>query len=374
MAGIYIHIPFCRQKCHYCNFYSLASLKNKDQIIEALLKEIELQKDYLTGEEIETIYFGGGTPSLLTSGELNRIFNQITKFYKINSGAEITFEANPDNLSKEKITSLRKTPINRLSIGVQSFFDEDLKYLNRIHSGYQALDSIKNAKEGGFQNIGIDLIYGIPTQPKKNWFANLKKFFTLNLQHLSAYALTVEPGTALDILIKRKKTKKVVEGKIIKDFRILTSQMKKHGYVHYEISNFCKEPYFSKHNRSYWFGEKYLGLGPSSHSYDGKSRQWNISNISKYISEIEKGNIPAEIEKLTLNQKYNEYILTSLRTMWGTDLNFISKQFGNKLERYFNANVKKHIKSGKILKNTEKYVLSEEGKLFADRISSDLFC
>ena len=374
MAGIYIHIPFCKQKCHYCNFYSIASRKNKDHLIGALIKEIELQKNYLAGEKIKTIYFGGGTPSLLTSGELNRIFNQIAKFFKINSEAEITFEANPDDLDKSKITALRETPINRLSIGVQSFFDEDLKYLNRIHSAQQALQSIKNAKGAGFQNLSIDLIYGIPTLSEKNWLANLEKFFSLNLQHLSGYALTVEPKTALDILIKKKKTEAVKEQRIIEHFQVLTTQMKENGYVHYEISNFCKEPYFSKHNKSYWFGEKYIGLGPSAHSYDGKSRQWNVSNISKYISEIEKNIIPAEIEKLTPVQKYNEYVLTSLRTMWGTDLNFISKQFGNEIAKYFNSNVKNYVSSGKVMEKNGKYFLTVKGKLFADGIASNLFC
>ncbi|MCD4665356.1 MAG: radical SAM family heme chaperone HemW [Bacteroidales bacterium] len=374
MAGIYIHIPFCKQKCHYCNFYSIASRKNKDHLIGALIKEIELQKNYLAGEKIKTIYFGGGTPSLLTSDELNRIFNQIAKFFKINSEAEITFEANPDDLDKSKITALRETPINRLSIGVQSFFDEDLKYLNRIHSVQQALQSIKNAKEAGFQNLSIDLIYGIPTLSEKNWLANLEKFFSLNLQHLSGYALTVEPKTALDILIKKKKTEAVKEQRIIEHFQVLTTQMKENGYVHYEISNFCKEPYFSKHNKSYWFGEKYIGLGPSAHSYDGKSRQWNVSNISKYISEVEKNIIPAEIEKLTPVQKYNEYVLTSLRTMWGTDLNFISKQFGNEIAKYFKSNVKNYVSSGKVMEKNGKYFLTVKGKLFADRIASNLFC
>jgi len=374
LAGIYIHIPFCRQKCHYCNFYSLASLKYKDRLIKTLLKEIELQKDYLAGEEIETIYFGGGTPSLLTSVELNRIFSRIENFFKISSDVEITIEANPDDLDKEKISALCKTPINRLSIGVQSFFEEDLKYLNRVHSEQQALKSVEDAKSAGFENISIDLIYGIPTLSEKNWYANIEKFFSLNLQHLSAYALTVEPKTSLDILIKKKKTEPVEEQRIIEHFHVLTSEIKANGFLHYEISNFCKEPYFSKHNKNYWFGEKYLGLGPSAHSYNQISRQWNVSNISKYISNVEKKIIPAEIEELTTIQKYNEYVLTSLRTMWGIDSYFINKQFGNKIKDHFNLYVNKHVNSGKIFEKNGKYFLSDEGKLFADGISSDLFC
>ena len=352
----------------------MASLKYKDRLIKTLLKEIELQKDYLAGEEIETIYFGGGTPSLLTSVELNRIFSRIENFFKISSDVEITIEANPDDLDKEKISALCKTPINRLSIGVQSFFEEDLKYLNRVHSEQQALKSVEDAKSAGFENISIDLIYGIPTLSEKNWYANIEKFFSLNLQHLSAYALTVEPKTSLDILIKKKKTEPVEEQRIIEHFHVLTSEIKANGFLHYEISNFCKEPYFSKHNKNYWFGEKYLGLGPSAHSYNQISRQWNVSNISKYISNVEKKIIPAEIEELTTIQKYNEYVLTSLRTMWGIDSYFINKQFGNKIKDHFNLYVNKHVNSGKIFEKNGKYFLSDEGKLFADGISSDLFC
>lgn len=373
MAGIYIHIPFCKQKCHYCNFFSVASEKNKDQFIIALLKEIALQKDYLDGEEVETIYFGGGTPSILSVDEIRMVLDEISKFHQIGTGTEITLEANPDDLDKKKVFELRKTPVNRLSIGVQSFFKEDHKYLNRIHTGYQASLSISYAKEVGFDNISIDLIYGIPTLTKEKWLANLNKFFSFNLQHLSAYALTVEPKTALEILINKGKMKPVNENSIVGHFKQLITLMNKQGFFHYEISNFCREGFYSKHNKSYWVGKKYLGLGPSAHSFNGKSRQWNVSNISKYISEIEMKKIPAEKENLTTIQKYNEYILTSMRTIWGIDSNYIKKHFGEEFLSYFEFHIKEYIKSGKVIRKQDKFFLSDNGKLFADGIASGLF-
>jgi len=373
MAGIYIHIPFCKQKCHYCNFFSVASEKYKDQFIIALHKEIALQKDYLDGEEIETIYFGGGTPSILSFDEILMVLDEISKFHQIGMGAEITLEANPDDLNKEKVLELRKTPINRLSIGVQSFFKEDLKYLNRIHTGYQASLSISYAKEAGFDNISIDLIYGIPTLTKEKWLANLNKFFSFNLQHLSAYALTVEPKTALEILINKGKMKPVDENSIVGHFKQLINLMNKQGFIHYEISNFCREGFYSKHNKSYWFGKKYLGLGPSAHSFNGKSRQWNVSNILKYISEIEMKKIPAEKENLTTIQKYNDYILTSMRTIWGIDSNYIKKHFGEEFLFHSEFHIKEYIKSGKVIRKQDKFFLSDNGKLFADGIAAGLF-
>ena len=373
MAGIYIHIPFCKQKCHYCNFYSVASEKNKTAFLEALTKEIELQKHYLGNEIIETIYFGGGTPSVLSADEINHLFQKIQTNYTISDKAEITFEANPDDLTRSYLRLLKRTLINRLSIGVQSFIKDDLKYLNRVHSANQAHNCIKEAQEAGFQNLSVDLIYGIPTLSETSWYKNLEVFFELNLPHLSAYALTIEPKTALDVLIRKQKTKPVEENRILEHFKILLDQMKENGYIHYEISNFCKEPFYSLHNKNYWFRKSYLGLGPSAHSFNGNSRQWNVSNIQKYISSIKSGEIPKEIEALTTEQKYNEYILTSLRTIWGSDSNYILKQFGVSYLNDFKRGIEKHVIDNKVHVEDHWYCLTDSGKLFADGIAADLF-
>jgi oxygen-independent coproporphyrinogen III oxidase len=373
LAGIYLHIPFCRQKCHYCNFYSITSVKNRDKFLETLNVEIEIQKDYLEEEKIETIYFGGGTPSLLSSNEINRILDNLAKNFKIDPAPEITLEANPDDLNPKSLSDLKKTPVNRLSIGVQSFFDQDLKYLNRVHSAKDAVNSIRNAIDAGFKNLSIDLIYGIPTLTEQNWLNNLETFFSLNLPHLSAYALTVEAKTVLDVLIRNKKMKPVDEEKLVLHFNSLMALMKQRNYVQYEISNFCLEPNFSKHNTSYWSGKKYLGLGPSAHSFNGTARQWNVSNLSTYLLAIENKTIPAESEFLTENQHYNEYILTSLRTMWGTDLNFIEKTFGQKLSAHFHEKVTRFQNNKWISHQDGKYFLTNKGKLFADGIAAELF-
>jgi oxygen-independent coproporphyrinogen-3 oxidase len=373
LAGIYFHIPFCRQKCHYCNFYSLASDKNKEAFLEALVKEIELQKDYLENEIIETIYFGGGTPSILSIDEINLLFEQIQTHFVISNNAEITFEANPDDLTKAYIKTLRKTPVNRFSIGVQSFIEVDLKYLNRVHSADQAYQSIKDTQDAGFENLSIDLIYGIPTLTENNWRNNLTLFFELGIPHLSAYALTVESKTALDVLIRKQKMKPVDEDQIVDHFEILLDKMKHNDYLHYEISNFCKKPFYSLHNKNYWLRKKYLGLGPSAHSFNGNTRQWNVNSLKKYISSINSGNIQVELEKLTQDQKYNEYIMTSLRTFWGIDTDFILNHFGNKYLDSFNTKIKTHITDKKVFIEEQRFCLSDSGKLFADGIAADLF-
>jgi oxygen-independent coproporphyrinogen III oxidase len=373
MAGIYIHIPFCRQKCHYCNFFSVASQKNRERVINAIFHEIILRKNYLEGEVIETIYFGGGTPSLLSDDEINHIIDELTKQFSIDPALEITLEANPDDLSNERIAGLRNTRINRLSIGIQSFFDEDLVYLNRVHHAKDALSAVRSSIDAGFSNISIDLIYGIPTMSDENWNRNLETFFSLNIPHLSAYALTVEPKTALDILIRRKKMKPVEEESVIRHFNLLTQSIKDHDFVQYEISNFCRELHFSKHNLGYWSGKKYLGLGPSAHSYNGISRQWNVSSIDQYISAIERRTIPATNEILTEQQCFNEYVMTSLRTMWGLDLELLTSKFGSNYSNHFLARIEKFVRNKKVLKEDGKYCLTDDGKLFADGITSELF-
>jgi oxygen-independent coproporphyrinogen-3 oxidase len=373
LAGIYIHIPFCKQICHYCNFYSLVSVKYRQPFFTALLKEISIQKDYLQGETVNTIYFGGGTPSLIPTEDLQQIIDLIHKTHLVHPNVEITLEANPDDLNKEVISSIQKTNINRLSMGVQSFRDKDLKYLNRVHNSKQVFSSIKMTQDAGFWNLSIDLIFGIPTLSNKKWEENISTFLDLEIPHLSAYALTVEPKTALDVLIRKGKMTPVDENATVSQFQILMKAMKGFDYEHYEISNYCKPGFYSKHNRSYWSGEKYLGLGPSSHSYNGNSRQWNIANTRKYIEKISEMEIPSEIEILTVEQQYNEYVLTSLRTIWGTDSDFIKKRFGKKFLDLFMQVSRKFLESGMLIKRDNIFNLTEKGKLFADGISAELF-
>ncbi|MCD4698156.1 MAG: radical SAM family heme chaperone HemW [Bacteroidales bacterium] len=373
MAGIYIHIPFCRQKCHYCNFYSLASLKHKENVLRALLQEIILQKNYLDGEEVETIYFGGGTPSLLSAGEISQIHKQLSEHFQISPHAEITLEANPDDLTKDKIRELKNTCVNRLSIGVQSFLQEDLVYLHRVHSAQQSANAVRLVQDSGFENISIDLIYGVPTLPDVFWRKNLEVFSSLNIPHLSAYALTVEPKTALDVLIRKKKKKAVDDEKTAGQFSILMDFARHRQLEHYEISNFCKKGFYSKHNLSYWQGKKYLGLGPSAHSYNGVSRQWNVARIVAYVSSLEKNLIPDETEILDVEQKYNEYVMVSLRTMWGVDMAYIEQHFGIRFKNHFLDSVQNYLKGQKMIREDTIFRLSDKGKLYADGIAADLF-
>ncbi|MES2395716.1 MAG: radical SAM family heme chaperone HemW [Bacteroidota bacterium] len=379
MAGIYIHIPFCKQACHYCDFHFSTSLKNKDSFLKALKKEIELQKEYLNplgrapGDEIQSIYLGGGTPSLLSQTELMDIFDSLNKHFKISADAEITLEANPDDLTSTKIKEFKGMPINRLSIGIQSFYDEDLKLMNRAHNSKEALSAVKASQDKGFENITIDLIYGIPTLTNEKWKHNLRTAFELEVKHISSYCLTVEPKTALAHLVKEGKIKNVDEQQSAGQFEIMLEEMRKNNFVQYEISNFCKDNFFSRHNSNYWLKELYLGLGPSAHSYNGNSRQSNISNNALYIQALEKNKIPFEEEILTTSQRYNEYVLTSLRTMWGTDLKYIADHFGKDYLVYCLSEAEKYILTGEIKNEKNKLFLTDKGKLFADKIAGNLF-
>lgn len=373
MPGIYVHIPFCRRKCHYCNFFSVASLKYKERFLGALKEEILLRKNYLERKPVESIYFGGGTPSVLQIPEIESILEDCRKYFNLAENIEITLEANPDDLDAAVIREYRNIGINRLSIGVQSFFDDDLQYLNRIHSGQRAEESLIQAKEAGFSNISLDLIYGIPTLTEEKWKKNLAKVFSLEIPHVSAYSLTVEPRTALDLLIRKKKLPGPAEEQILEHFRTLLRVMKEQDYEHYEISNFCKNGFYSRHNSMYWNGTPYLGLGPSAHSYDGASRQWNISNLVQYIDLINRNESFFESESLTPLQKYNEYVMVSLRTMWGCDLNTISKRFGEEPALYFSRSVTRYLTSGEMIEKMGIYYLTDEGKLFADGIAANLF-
>ena len=374
MAGIYIHIPFCKQKCHYCNFFSVASDKYRSVFVEALLKEIQRKKNYLNDQPIHTIYFGGGTPSMLSINEINQILDQINSLFTVSADAEITLEANPDDLNESKLKSLKnETSINRLSMGVQSFFDDDLIYLNRVHNGNQARDAIELALKNQFNNLTIDLIYGIPTLTEEKWRKNLEIFMAYDLPHLSAYSLTVEPKTALSTLISKKKMPPVDEELAIQHFQILLEETNKNEYIHYEISNFAKQGHYSKHNSIYWLGGHYLGLGPSAHSFNGVSRQWNVSSMKQYIEADTLEKTVFEKEVLTINQQYDEYVMTSLRTSWGCDSEHILNVFGQQYLSHFESSVQQFLLEDKLEKNGSIFTLTNKGKLFADGIAAALF-
>jgi oxygen-independent coproporphyrinogen III oxidase len=372
MAGIYLHIPFCKQACHYCDFHFSTSLQYKNEMLQALVKEIQLQKNYLSGETIETIYFGGGTPSVLEPGEINLLIDTITGIHTVASNAEITLEANPDDLYKAKVQALRHTPVNRFSIGIQSFFDEDLAWMNRVHRANEAEAAVKRAQDTGFENITVDLIYGYPLLTDQKWKHNLNTVFELGVPHVSSYSMTVEPDTALASFISKKKQPPMNEQQSAEQFNVLMDAMQANGFEHYEISNFCKPGHYSRHNANYWKGVKYLGIGPSAHSYNGEARQWNVANNAKYIQSIIKNNIPAETEILTETNRLNEYIMTSLRTIWGLDmgkLNAIAAASANQLliaaEEYFDR--------GWISQKENTIYLTPTGKLYADQIAAGLF-
>jgi oxygen-independent coproporphyrinogen-3 oxidase len=371
MAGIYIHIPFCKQACYYCNFYFSTSLGNKEKFIRALLKEIEMNQSYLENEKIETIYFGGGTPSLLLKKDIEEIMEQIGKYFDLSNLKEFTLEANPDDLNKEKIdefTELKKIGLNRLSIGVQSFFNEDLKYMNRVHNSDEALAAIKKTQDAGFENITIDLIYGTPTMNDERWEQNLDKVFGLRVPHISSYALTVETKTALDTRIKQWASKPVSEEQSARQFKILMERMKVAGYEQYEISNFAKPGKYAIHNSSYWKGKKYLGFGPSAHSYNTVSRRWNVANNLNYIHSINEEKLSFEEEVLTESQKVNERIMTSIRTMWGLKISELGMRNAELITDTLRA-----IDPSHYILDGDTLTLTNEGKLFADAIASALF-
>jgi len=373
MAGIYIHIPFCKQACHYCNFHFSTSMKLKNDFLDALLKEISLRRDYLDGEKVNTIYFGGGTPSLLSSQELNIIMDAIHRSFDIEVGAEVTLEANPDDINVPVLTTWSKSGINRLSIGIQSFHKEDLVWMNRAHNEIQAMECIRLAQNAGFYNMSIDLIYGTPTLTDERWSHNLIAALSMNIPHLSCYALTVEPGTALESMTKKKRAHPVSGDDQARQFLQMTEILTSRGYEHYEISNFALPGKRSKHNSSYWSGDKYIGLGPSAHSFNGTSRQWNVANNALYIKSLEGGSVPFEQEFLTDVQRFNEYVMTSLRTMEGTDIGLVRQKFGDEAAGVLDEGSLKFVERGWMVKGRDRIVLTEEGKLFADGIASELF-
>ncbi|MFY0603100.1 MAG: radical SAM family heme chaperone HemW [Flavobacteriaceae bacterium] len=372
MAGIYIHIPFCKQACFYCDFHFSTSLKKKDSLIHALIKEIKLRKDELQNEQIETIYFGGGTPSMLSQSEIDKIIQAVYQNHKVIATPEITLEANPDDLTEGKILELSKSKINRLSIGIQSFFEEDLKLMNRAHNAKEAKDCLSVAIRH-FENISVDLIYGIPDLTNEKWIENIQTVLSFGVPHISSYALTVEPKTALASFIKKGIIKNVDDAQAEEQFHLLIDALDEHEFVHYELSNFGKEEFFSKNNSAYWQGKSYLGIGPSAHSFNGKKRGWNVRNNAKYIASLDENLLPIEEEILSKTDRYNEYVMTGLRTIWGVSLEKVKVDFGESYHRYLLEQADKYIIQQLLYIDEEKLRTTKKGKFLSDGIASDLF-
>ncbi|NEM96466.1 radical SAM family heme chaperone HemW [Pontibacter burrus] len=372
MSGIYLHIPFCKQACHYCDFHFSTSMGTKEKTIQAIAQELELRKDYLQGQKVKTIYFGGGTPSLLTQPELQLLLQTIKRLFIVSDDAEITLEANPDDLKPEKLQELKAAGINRLSIGLQSFHEPHLRMMNRAHNATESLQCVKDAQAAGFDNITVDLIYGIPAPDHSIWLQDLGTLFSLNVQHVSCYALTIEPDTALGRWSKKGKFKPSEDDFTAQQFEILLEQMAQHGFVQYEISNFCKPGYESKHNGNYWRGVHYLGVGPSAHSFNGNSRQYNVANNRKYIDAIAQQTIPAEVEELTITDQANDYLLTTLRTTWGCDLTRMRNVYK------YDVQTTHHLYLQELQQKELAHIvddvlyLTDKGKLLADQITLDL--
>lgn len=385
MSGIYIHIPFCKQACHYCDFHFSTSLKKKDELVSALAKEILLRKDEFKEHTVETIYFGGGTPSLLSIDELRLLIDEVYNNYKVSDNPEITIEANPDDLISD-IGSLnavevlpptifkdyRTIGVNRLSIGIQSFFEEDLKLMNRAHNSEEAKNCLEEATKH-FDNISIDLIYGIPGLSHERWIQNIEMALSFNIPHISSYALTVEPRTALANFIKKGIIKNVDDDLAQEQFHILIEKLEDAGFVHYELSNFGKPGYFSRNNSAYWQGKPYLGIGPSAHSFDGKHRGWNVRNNTKYIRSLERNVVPIETETLSTTDKYNEYVMTGLRTIWGVSIEKVAQEFGEDYKNYLLEQSQKHIIEQLLYLDEGKLLVTKKGQFLSDGIASDLF-
>jgi len=372
MAGIYIHIPFCKQACHYCDFHFSTSLKKKYELIQCIVKELELRKNELQNQTIETIYFGGGTPSLLTRDELELLINTVYENYTISENPEITLEANPDDLSKDLIIQLSKSPINRLSIGIQSFFERDLKLMNRAHNTKEALECLEIATQY-FDNISIDLIYGIPGLSNEEWIENIETALSFNVSHISCYALTVEPKTALETFIKKGIIDNVDDDLAQEQFNILVYKLEVSGFINYELSNFGKPHYFSRNNSAYWQGKLYLGIGPSAHSFNGDRRSWNVSKNTKYIKTIQKNELPSESETLSKTDKFNEYIMTGLRTIWGVSLEKVENDFGENYKKQLLQQSEIYIKEHLLYIEDDKLLTTKKGKFLSDGIASNLF-
>ena len=372
MAGIYIHIPFCKRRCIYCDFFSTTRSEEKPTYVHALCQELEMRKNYLEGEEIETIYLGGGTPSQLSEDELKEIFTYIYKVYSVSPDAEITLEANPDDLTPEYVAMLRQLPINRISMGIQTFQEETLKLLHRRHTAQQAIEAFKRCREAGFQNISIDLMYGLPGETLDTWKEDLQQAIALHPEHISAYHLIYEEGTALWKLREQHQVEEADEDLSLTLFSTLIDELTTAGYQHYEISNFSLPGLHSRHNSSYWLGKKYIGCGPSAHSYNGTSRQWNIASLDAYISNMENGEPCFEVEELDLYTRYNDFIITRIRTHWGLPLSHLQAEFGDELYRYCLRMARPHIEQGMLQIQENTLRLTRRGIFISDGIMSDL--
>ncbi len=371
MSGIYIHIPYCKQACHYCNYHFSTSLKNKENVISSMIKEIEI-KSIGYNDLIQTIYFGGGTPSFFETKEINKIINSIFKKFKISPSPEITLEANPDDLSKTKLIELSESYINRLSIGVQSFNDVELKLMNRSHNSKDAKNCIDDALKY-YDNISIDLIFGMPNSNLKTWESNLNHVTNWNLNHMSAYALTIEPKTALESFVKKNIIKPLDEDLVFEQHEFMCNKMSKHEYVNYELSSFAKKGYLSRNNSAYWLRKKYIGIGPSAHSFDGTYRSWNVSNNNIYIKNISNNKMFSEREKLSIIDKYNEYVMTGLRTTWGISLTYLENNFGLFYKKHFENRIIKYANSSLVVNKDNIFTTTIKGKFLADGIASELF-
>ncbi len=370
---IYLHIPFCKQACHYCDFHFSTRLDDKALMVDALIREIELRSDYLEDRHIRSVYFGGGTPSLLNASDIQRVLDKITQHFSLDERAEITLEANPDDLNAAKIQALRATPINRFSIGIQSFFEEDLRWMNRAHNAQEADAVIKRVQDAGFDNITCDLIYGFPLLTDTKWHSNIEQLIGYSVPHISSYAMTVEERTALHHQIKRGKTKAIDERQSAEQMAILIEKLTSNGFEHYEISNFAKDGKYAQHNTNYWNGTHYLGIGPSAHSFNGTSRCWNKSNNALYIRNITNGISAAESEMLSTEDRINEYIMTSLRTMWGIRRSVVEQQFGVDVMHFILSQAEPYILGEELIYDGATLTLSPKGKQLADRIASELF-
>jgi oxygen-independent coproporphyrinogen-3 oxidase len=374
MAGIYLHIPFCKQACNYCNFHFSTSLRLKEDMMAALVQEAALQQYYLEGQTIETVYFGGGTPSLLSDAELMRLWKALEKHFPEQELREVTLEANPDNLTPQYVKALKNTPVNRLSIGIQSFQDKDLHYMNRAHTASEADYAVKLAQDSGWENISIDLIYGTPTMTDREWLTNIHTAIALGVPHISSYALTVEPQTALAHAITKGKSSEPDNSQTAAQFEQLMRSLGEAGYEHYEISNFALPGKYAVHNTNYWRGKHYLGLGPSAHSFNTESRQWNVANNPAYIKSIlAEGKVPFEREELSFEDRFNEYLMTSLRTMWGADLKYMAQTFGADAAADLQQRSEEYLDKGWMVQEELHMRLTAAGKLFADRIAGELF-
>ncbi|MFV8345923.1 radical SAM family heme chaperone HemW [Flavobacterium sp. ZB4P13] len=372
MSGIYIHIPFCKQACHYCDFHFSTSMKKKEEMVLAIAKEIQMRKSEFENQEVETIYLGGGTPSVLTSEEINFLIAAVYSNYSVIENPEITLEANPDDLSSVRIIELSKSKINRLSIGIQSFFEEDLQLMNRAHNSAEAKKCLEEATKY-FDNISLDLIYGIPGMSNEKWKENIETALSFGIPHISSYALTVEPKTALNKLIQTGKIAAPKDDVAQEHFAILVETLEANDFIHYELSNFGKENYFSKNNSAYWLGKKYIGVGPSAHSYDGVSRSWNVSNNSIYLKSMHENKLPSEKEVLSITDRYNEYIMTGLRTIWGVSLDRIENEFGSDYLEYLNKQLQKFLDDDLVFIKNNILKPTPKGKFLTDGIASDLF-